>query len=128
MNISSAILVSLIGLAVAGVGLFGAIAPTHLTRLLGSWRVVIGFPVTLALRIGSGSIFLFAASDCRLPTLVQVVGWLELAGAVVLMVLGAGRLERFGDWWLQKPASFVRCWCLGALVFGITLMSGGEPF
>ena len=125
MNASLPILVSLAGLVVAGIGFLGVVAPANLTRLLGNWRVVTTLPVTFALRIVSGSIFVIAAPDCRLPTLVRLIGFIEFGGAAVLLGLGARRLERFVEWWLQRPSSFVRYWCLGASGLGILLLYGG---
>ena len=126
MNPSWALLVLLCGLAVGGVGLLGVVAPTTLTRLLSRWRVVIRLPVTLAIRIIFGSIFVIAAPDCRLPALVSILGWFEFGGALVLLGLGAERLDRFGDWWLQQPPSFVRRWCLlGGTPIGVFLVYAG---
>jgi hypothetical protein len=125
MNASLPILVSVVGVAVAGIGLLGVAAPTKLTRLLGNWRVVTRLPVTFALRIVFGSIFVIAAPDCRLPTLVRLIGFLEFGGAAVLLGLGAGRLERFVEWWLQRSSFFVRYWCLGAFALGIVLLYAG---
>ena len=125
MEVAWPVLVSLVGVAVAGVGLLGVAAPTNLTRLLGNWRVVTKLPVTLALRIVFGALFVSAAPECRLPTLVCLIGFLEFGGAVVLLGLGAGRLERFVEWWLQRPSSFVRFWCLAPLALGIVLFYAG---
>jgi len=125
MNASLPILVSLVGLAVAGIGLLGVTAPTNLTRLLGNWRVLAGLPVTFAVRIVFGSIFVIAAPDCRLPTLVRLIGFLEFGGAAVLLGLGAARLERFVEWWLQRSSSFVRYWCLGAFTLGMVILYAG---
>jgi len=125
MNAILPILVSLAGLAVAGIGLFGVAAPTHLTRLLGNWRVITSLPMTLAIRIVFGSIFVIASPDCRLPTLVRLIGFLEFGGAAALLGLGTGRLERFVDWWLQRSSSFVRYWCLGATALGIFILYAG---
>jgi hypothetical protein len=125
MNATFPIFVSLAGLAVAGIGLFGVVAPTSLTRLLGSWRVMTKLPVTLAIRLLFGCVFVFAAPGCRLPTVVRLIGFLEFGGAAVLLGLGARRLERFVEWWLQRPSSFVRYWCLGASALGIVLIYGG---
>ena len=118
-------LVALIGFAVAAIGLFGIAAPSGLTRLLYTWRVLTELPVTLALRIVTGAIFVLAAPDCRLPTLVSAIGFVEFGGAAILLGLGAGRLERFVEWWLQRPPSFVRCWCIGPLALGILLVYAG---
>ena len=125
MNANLPILVSLVGLAVGGIGLLGVAAPTRFKRLLGDWRVLAGLPVTFALRILFGSIFVIAAPDCRLPVLVLLIGLLEFGGAAVLLGLGAGRLERFVEWWLQRSSSFVRFWCLGAFTLGMVLLYAG---
>jgi hypothetical protein len=119
------ILVSLAGLAVAGIGLFGVVAPTNLKRLLDNWRVMTTLPVTVALRILFGCIFVIAAPECRLPTVVRLIGILEFVSAPVLLGLGAQRLERFVEWWLQRPSSFVRYWCFHASALGIVLIYGG---
>jgi hypothetical protein len=81
--------------------------------------------VTFGLRIGFGSIFLFAAPQCRLPDLVRLIGVLEFVGAAVLLGLGSARLQRFVQWWLERPLSFVRSWCLAALAFGMLLAYAG---
>lgn len=83
------------------------------------------FPVTVALRLAIGVLFLVAAPACRLPDLVRLVGVLELAGAAILIVSGAERLRRFVAWWLRRPRSFVRGWCLVAFLVGGVLAYAG---
>ena len=56
-----AVLVSLAGIAVAGIGLLGVAAPNQLASLLARWRVLIGLSVTLALRLGFGALFVVTA-------------------------------------------------------------------
>lgn len=125
MDATVPVLVSLAGLAVAAIGLLGVAAPATLTRFLGNWRVLTRLPVTFTLRIVFGCVFVLAASDCRLPSLVRLVGFLEFGGAAALLVLGAVRLEGFVEWWLQRPASFVRYWCVAAFALGILLLYAG---
>jgi hypothetical protein len=120
-----AVIVSLIGLAVAAIGLLGVAAPATLIDLLARWRVLTRLPVTLCLRVAFGILFLVAASNCRLPDLVRLVGILELFGATVLVAAGPKRLESFVTWWLQQSPAFVRYWCAGALAFGILLAYSG---
>jgi hypothetical protein len=123
-----AVIVSLAGLAVAAIGLLGVAAPAMLIDLLARWRVLTRLPVTLGLRVGFGILFLVAASHCRLPDLLRVVGILELVGAAVLLVAGSERLQSFVAWWLQRPPAFVRYWCSGAFAFGILLTyAGAQP-
>ena len=125
MNASFPVLVSVIGLAVAAIGLIGITAPVHLGRALRNWRLLTGLPVTFAIRVVSGVIFVIAAPDCRLPAITRGVGFLELGGAAVLLGLGSHRLGRFVEWWLRQPAAFVRCWCLGAVALGSLLLYAG---
>ena len=113
------------GTGVAGIGLLGVAAPSQLANLLARWRVLTGLPVTLALRLGFGVLFVLAAPSCRFPGFVRLVGVLELIGAVALLALGAARLQRFVEWWLGRPPSFVRYWCSAALTFGIVLAYAG---
>ena len=120
-----ALIVSLTGLAVAAIGLLGLAAPARLIDLLARWRVLTRLPVTLGLRFAFGILFLVAASDCRLPDLVRLVGILELFGVTVLLAAGPKRLEDFVAWWLQRSPAFVRYWCAGALAFGILLAYSG---
>ncbi len=125
MNEGLAVLVSLIGLTVAGIGLAGIIAPTRLVALLDSQRVLTGLPITLVVRIVTGSIFVIAAPGCRIPTLVRLIGLAEFGGAAALVGLGDRRLGRFVEWWLQRSPSFVRYWCAGALTLGVVLVCAG---
>ena len=120
-----ALLVSLAGIGVAGVGLLGVAAPKQLAMILARWRVLTGLPVTLALRLGFAALFIAAAPSCRFPGFVRVIGLLELLGAGGLVTLGAPRLHGFVEWWLGRPPSFVRYWCLAALAFGILLAYAG---
>jgi hypothetical protein len=125
MDATWPVLVSLAGVAVAGIGLFGVFAPDTLRRLLAGWRPVTSLPVTVVIRILFGCLFLIAASHCRLPKVVRFIGFLEFAGAAVLLGSGSGRLGRFVEWWLRRPSSFVRYWCLGAFGLGILIVYGG---
>lgn len=120
-----AVIVSLAGIAVAAVGLLGVAAPGRLKGILARWRFLTGFPVTLGLRIASGGVFLFGAPYCRLPDLVRLVGVLEILGAALLLLLGPARLQRFVEWWLERPPAFVRYWCSAAFAFGILLAYAG---
>ena len=120
-----AVMVSLVGLAVAAIGLFGIAAPAALTDFLARRRVLTQLPVTLGMRVILGNFFLVAARDCLWPRFVGVVGILELVAGVALLVAGRKPLESFVTWWLRQSPAFVRCWCAGALAFGILLAYSG---
>jgi hypothetical protein len=125
MNELLPLLVSLIGLAVAGIGVLGMVAPSRLMRFLEGRRILTNLPVTLVVRVVTAVIFLLAAPDCRVPALVRLVGFLEVGGALVLFGMGAEGLGRFVEWWLGRPPVFVRYWCLAAFAFGFALFYAG---
>ena len=119
------VLVSLVGLAVAAIGLLGVVAPTRLRRILSRQRILTGLPVTLAVRFVTGTLFVAAAADCRAPVLVRLIGLLEFGGAVGLLGLGGERLGRFVEWWLARSSSFVRYWNFGAMTLGTLILYAG---
>jgi hypothetical protein len=117
--------VSLVGVAVAAVGALGVAAPNRLSSLVAGWPALTQLPVAFSLRIGFAILFLVGAPQCRLPELVRLVGVLEVAGAAVLLALGAVRLRRLVAWWLERPTSFVRGWAAGAVALGGLLAYAG---
>ncbi len=121
----AAVLVSMAGFAIAAIGLLGVVSPRRLVGLLSGLPFLTGLPLTVAVRICFGSLFVFAAPYCRLPELVRAIGVLEWLGAAVLLILGPDRLGGFVAWWLERSPSFVRIWCTAALALGVVLAVAG---
>jgi hypothetical protein len=74
--------------------------------------------LAIGLRVALGVVLLAAAPECRFPTAIRVLGFVALIAAASGLLLGRARLEAFVGWWLDRPAGFVRGWCVVALAFG----------
>jgi len=48
-------------------GLLGVATPSHLVNLLARWHLLTGLPVTLALRLGFGTLLVLGAPFFRFP-------------------------------------------------------------
>jgi len=115
-------LVALFGVLVAGVGVVGAVRPAALTRFLGSlWESPGVFYFAIGIRLVLGAVLILAASDCRFPLAIGIIGILSLIGAASIAVMGRARLQVFVGWWLERPTGFIRAWSGFAIAFGAFL-------
>lgn len=120
-----ALVVSLIGAAIAAIGLLGVVYPTRLMERIDRWQPAGRLWVGVAVRLVVGIVFVLAADGCRMPQLVRVVGVIAIVAAVVLALLGPARFETFVRWWLGLPAAFTRIWAAVAVAFGGLLLYAG---
>jgi hypothetical protein len=115
--------VALLGLFVLGLGVLGVARPGALIGLVERpWRSHTGLYLAVAFRGALGVLLLAAASSTRFPWAIGALGVLALAAAVSLPLLGYERLRKLVDWWLARPAGFVRAWSLAACAFGAFLV------
>ena len=95
-----ALLVSLVGVLIATIGVVGLVNPHGLYKLVERWRSPARFWFAVSMRALLGAVFLAVAPDCRVPVVVQVIGWLSILGAVVLLMIGRTGLDAFIESWL----------------------------
>jgi hypothetical protein len=111
------------GLFVLALGVLGVARPAALIGLVERpWRSRAGFHVAVGLRAVLGVLLLAAASSTRFPRVIGALGVLSLIAAVSIPLLGYERLRRFVEWWVARPADFVRAWSLLACAFGSFLI------
>lgn len=70
------------------------------------------------IRILTGVVFLLAAPDTRMPTLIRVLGGLFILAGVTIPLLGAEQIDKLAGWWLARSDNVLRFWALVAMVFG----------
>ena len=75
-----ALVVSLTGMVIAVMSLFGAARPAWLVAVLSIWRGPTRFGIAVVVRLVLGVLFILASPDCRWPALVRVVGVVEHVG------------------------------------------------
>ena len=122
-----ALLVSLVGVLIAAFGVLGIVQPERLPALVRGLAAGRLLWVAVALRLGLGVIFVIAAPSCSYPWFVEFVGWLAIAAALALPVVGAQRLAALVDWWAGMGRGFTRALSLGTLWFGVALVVASSP-
>ena len=103
-------------------GLAGLVSPAWAARLVRAWRAPAHIYLAAAIRLALGVFLLVAASSCRFPLFVQIIGAVAILAALSLPFLGIARVQALIDWWSRQPAAFVRGWCLLAVAFGALLI------
>lgn len=110
------------GVLIAGMGLWGFILPnSFMDRMLRFTRSAQGIYWIIGTRLVLGVLLLIAAPVSRYPTLFYIIGVLSLFGALVTIMLGAQNVERYINWWVDRPSICLRLimlitWLLGVLL------------
>jgi len=121
----SKLLIAAAGAAICGACVFGLCCPKTLVdrvKRLFDQRSGMGFAI--GARLVLGVLLLLAASASRFPLTFEVLGWLTLAGAVAVPVIGRKRISKLLEWIGDKPAIAMRLWLLFGFAFGGFLVFG----
>jgi len=113
------------GIAVCAVSVWGLSAPRKMWKLLnavmdkswGIWATALG-------RLIFGTVLIIAAPVSRYPQFFTVLGWLAIAAAVIIILMGRDRLRSFVAWFERLSSTTTRVWLLFALAFGAFLIYG----
>ena len=106
-------------------GIVWLVQPKRLVDLIDGWQGPSRFWFAVVFRLLIGIVFLLVAPGCRAPIVVLVFGWIAIVAAVIILVVGRERLDRFIAWWLARPPSVIRISALFAVVFGAVLIYAG---
>ncbi len=125
LQISSQFVVILIGVIVAVLSAWGLAVPDRLIALVSSamherWGMLVAVIVRLLL----GAALILAAPASRFPALFEILGWLAIVAAVVLLVMGRDRMRALIGWFAGMPSAAVRIWLAFGLAFGGCLVYG----
>ena len=112
--------VKLFGLLMILLCIWGMVTPKALMGwVLQFWRQSWGMYLAVAIRIGLGILFIMAADQTRFPEVFNFLGYLMIIAAGVIALTGRERLDKFMQWWQEKPAIFMRTWLVFGLLFGV---------
>jgi uncharacterized membrane protein HdeD (DUF308 family) len=120
------LIVIVVGLLVTGVALALLVSPRALRQLLHRLLEPRWLPLVSALRVAVGVLFILAAPDTRLPTLIRVIGIAAIVGGILILFLGSARSQLLADWWLKRSDTILRLWAGAALIFGALLVWTGS--
>ena len=78
--------------------------------------------MAVALRFFLGALFISQSDVSRYPLVIEILGWLSIAAAIFLMVIGRDIFKRIMTWALSLEKPFVRAGGIVAAGFGTFLV------
>jgi len=112
-------LIGVIGFLIVGIGLWGMATPGGLRRFMRNILARDQFiGLAAGLRFAIGVIFIIGADTTRIPLATSILGWITIAAAVGVVLMGRERLAGWAEWWLQRPDTLIRTWLIAAIAFG----------
>ena len=116
--------VLVLGLIIAGVGVYGMALPGHMSGLAVRVRFTDGLRyLGVSLRIGIGVVLYLAADHTNFPVAIKVVAAFSVLAGVVLLFLDRDRLQRWLDGVRTWPPGALRGVCAFALAAGVLLIA-----
>jgi hypothetical protein len=122
------IIVLIVGWLILLLGLFGIASPHSLVNAVLGMPSATRFYVTVIARIMVGIIFLFAARRCRVAWLVYLFGVVILLSGIVLLFLGAGRLDEIISWFAARSDVGLRSAYVVDVIIGAVLIFAGSKW
>ena len=120
----SNLLAMALGFVVAAIGVLGIAAPSMLLEFGRSMQSTGALYVLAAVRVGFGTILIWAAPNSRAPITFRVLGiFIIIAGLVTPFVGSHGML----DWWSAQGSFLARAWPSIAVVFGLFIAYATSP-
>lgn len=108
------------GVLIILVCVWGMVAPKPLiNRVLVFWHQPWGMFAAVGIRLGLGILFLQAAAQTRHPGVFELLGYLMILAAFMILLMGRKRIDRFIKYWIAQPAGFIRAWLVIGIAFGV---------
>lgn len=120
------IIVVIVAWLILLLGLLGIASPHSLVNAVLGMSSATRFYVTVIVRIVVGIIFLFAARRCRVAWLVYLFGVIILFSGIVLLFLGAGRLDDIINWFAARSDAGLRSAYVVDVIIGALLIFAGS--
>jgi hypothetical protein len=124
-NTIAQIIVLLFGIAMCVLSVWAMFVPERLRQLVNAityqaW----GYYIAGVVRIMLGLALVLAAPGSRFPVVFQLVGWLTIAAAVGLLIIGQDRLKILAESFDRLSNTVYRAWLIIAVAFGLSLVYG----
>jgi len=116
----SRMIVMAAGIALCGTAIWGFLKPQALKQwvqdtMAAQW----GYWFAILVRVLLGVTLLVVAPSSKHPTALLVIGWIALAAAAGVVLMGRDNLRKFAQWFLDRfSPALIRVWLLFALAFG----------
>lgn len=117
--VASQFLVGAFGILIAGLAIWGIVVPRRLIDFVkGAMARPWGLRVAVGVRFLLGFALLIAASASMFPTTFRVLGWIAIAAAIALPVLGRKFINSLLGSVEAWPLLAIRAWLLLGTAFG----------
>ena len=116
------LIVALLGVLVVILGGVGLVSPARFRGMFSAISPQARYAMAVGIRLAMGALLWWLADDLRHPTVMRVLAIIAVVAAVVILLMGRARLDRFVDWWLERPDSVIRMSTLFAGAFGAYLV------
>ena len=122
---ASRIVVLALGIVVCALSAWGMYAPDKIWKLVnGAMERDWGIHVAVVARLLLGATLIIAAPDSRFPRIFEILGWLAIVAAVVILFAGRDRLRKFVASFERMSQALIRIWLLFGIAFGAFLVYG----
>jgi hypothetical protein len=116
-------LVMLFGAATLAAGVVMVISPETIFNLIQKHSRSLGMHVlAVVVRLILGAALILCAADSKYPTVILILGWITVAAAIVMGIMGRRHFIRLIAWALGIPSVFRRFGGLLAVFFGCFLV------
>jgi len=115
-------LIVLFGILICLTGLAILIFPVQFRNALNKWTGQPRFLFAVIIRVVFGALLLSEAANLKFPLAMKVIGAISILAAVVLLLIGQERMDRFIDWWMRMSDNLLRFWSIFAFAFGAFLI------
>ena len=110
--------VAIIGVVIAGIGVFGVLVPSLFFDLGRSLLNGNGLYAVAAVRVVFGLLLLFVSGLSRMPRTLRVIGVLIIINGLATPLFGIERSEALLNWFSARGPTFVRLMATLAIAFG----------
>ncbi len=115
-------LIVLFGIMICLVGLAILIFPVQFRNAMNKWTGQPRFLFAVIVRVLFGALLLSEAANLKFPLAMKIIGAISILAAVVLLLIGQERMDRFIDWWMRMTDNVLRVWSIFAFAFGAFLI------
>ena len=113
------------GIAVSVLSVWAIFVPERLRKLISAITDrALGYYVAAAVRLLLGITLIIAAPDSRFPVIFEIIGWLTIVAAVILLLIGQGQQRKLAAWFDRFPEMAIRRWLVLGVAFGAFLAYG----
>ena len=112
------IIIGLFGVLICLGGLVILVAPEKFKNVMNNWTGQPRFLFAIIIRIVLGAVLLSEAASLRFPLAMKIIGAIIILAAVVLLIVGQERMDRFIDWCMKQSENVFRVASALAIVFG----------